>query len=67
MEFVEVIKQIMLEHGLSQSAFGAELGVNQTTVSQWLMGRKKPSYESIMAIYEKFGVTPNVLFGIEKF
>lgn len=42
------------------------LGVNQTTVSQWLAGKKKPGYDSIKLIYEKLGVTPNVLFGIDE-
>ena len=65
MEFVEVIRDIMSENGLSQEAFARIIGVNQTTVSQWLLGKKKPSYDSIRSIYEKFGATPNELFGIK--
>ena len=42
------------------------LDLNQTTISQWLLGKKKPSYDSIMAIYKNFGITPNELFGIER-
>lgn len=53
------------EKGLSQPKLADALGVNQTTISQWLLGIKKPSYDSIMLIYEKFGVTPNSLFGTE--
>ena len=56
----------MYERGFSQQKLADILGVNQTTVSQWLLGRKKPGYDSIMLIYEKFGIEPNVLFGIEK-
>ena len=62
----EVIRQIMLDNKLSQQAFADIIGVNQTTVSQWLLGRKKPGYDSILAIYEKFGIEPNLLFGIDK-
>ena len=65
MPYVEIIKQIMLENGLSQQGLADILGVNQTTVSQWLLGRKKPGYDSIMLIYQKFGIEPNLLFGIE--
>ena len=65
MYYVEIIKDVMKEHGLSQQAFADVLGVNQTTVSQWLLGRKKPGYDSIMALYEKFDIEPNLLFGIE--
>jgi len=56
----------MQERGLSQQAFADILGVNQTTVSQWLLGRKKPGYDNILLLYEKFDVEPNWLFGVEK-
>ena len=66
MGYVEVIKQVMIERGLSQQAFADILGINQTTVSQWLLGKKKPGYDSIMLLYEKFEIEPNLLFGIER-
>lgn len=66
MVYVEIIKQIMQEKGLSQQTFADILGVNQTTVSQWLLGKKKPGYDSILLLYEKFDIEPNLLFGIEK-
>ena len=65
MPYVEVLKQIMIEHGLSQQKLADILEVNQTTVSQWLLGRKKPGYDSILQIYKKFDISPNQLFGIE--
>ena len=66
MQYIEIIKQIMQEKGLSQQGLADILGVNQTTVSQWLLGRKKPGYDSILLIYEKFDIEPNLLFGVEK-
>ena len=66
MYYVDIIKQIMQEKGLSQQTFADILGVNQTTVSQWLLGKKKPGYDSIMLLYKNFDVEPNLLFGIEK-
>ena len=65
MPYVEIIKQIMEERGLSQQKLADILGVNQTTVSQWLLGRKKPGYDSILLIYQKFDILPNALFGID--
>ena len=65
MWYIEIIKQIMHDNELSQQAFADILGVNQTTISQWLLGRKKPGYDSIMLLYEKFDIEPNLLFGIE--
>ena len=65
MPYIEIIKQLMVDNNLTQQKFADIIGVNQTTVSQWLLGRKKPGYDSILLIYEKFGVSPNTLFGIE--
>ena len=66
MGFNEIIKDIMIENNLTQTEMAKILGVNQTTVGQWLLKRKKPGYDSIMAIYKNFGVTPNELFNIDK-
>lgn len=65
MPYIEVLKEIMSINNLSQQKLADALGVNQTTVSQWLLGKKKPGYDSIMLICEKFDVEPNTLFGIE--
>lgn len=62
MVYRDVIKQIMIENKLSQQQLADILGVNQTTVSQWLLGRKKPGYDSIMLLYKKFKIEPNELF-----
>lgn len=63
--FSEVILDIMIKNKLSQEKLAKILQVNQTTIGQWLNGKKKPSYDSIKAIYENFGITPNELFGID--
>lgn len=64
MYYIEVIQDLMAEKGLSQQKLADALNINQTTVSQWLLGRKKPSFDSILLLYEKFGIEPNTLFGI---
>lgn len=56
----------MIKNNLSQFGLAQIIGVNQTTISQWLLGKKHPRYEHILAFYEKFGVTPNEFFGIEE-
>lgn len=65
MMYIEIIKQLMLEKNLSQKKLADILNVNQTTVSKWLLGKKKPSYDSIYMFYLKFGIEPNQFFGIE--
>lgn len=61
--YIELIRQIMAEKQLSQAKFAEKIGVNQTTVSQWLMGRKKPGYDNIEAICKQFEITPDEFFG----
>ncbi len=61
--YIEIIRQIMAERQLSQAEFASLIGVNQTTVSQWLLGRKKPRYDNIAAICSEFDITPNEFFG----
>ncbi len=63
--FQDVIKELMQFKHLTRRQLAETLGVDQTTVGQWLRGKKKPGYDSISALYEKFGVEPNLLFGIE--
>jgi len=65
MEYIEIIKNILITHNLSQEKLANILGVNQTTVGQWILGKKKPSYDSILALYHHFGITPNEIFGID--
>ena len=65
MPYIEIIREIMQQYNLSQQKLADLLGINQTTVSQWLLGKKKPGYDSILLLYDKFGIEPNLLFGIE--
>lgn len=65
MNYIELLEQVMLERKLSQQKIAEILDVNQTTVSQWLLGRKKPGYDSILSICMNFGITPNEFFGCE--
>lgn len=65
MSYSEIIKEILVENNFSQEEMAKKLGVNQTTVSQWILGKKKPGYDSIYLIYKNFGITPNQLFGVE--
>ena len=66
MPYSEVIRQLMIEKGLSQEKLARILHINQTTVGQWLRGKKKPSYDNILAFYTEFGITPDELFGVAK-
>ena len=64
MKYAETIRQLMYDHNLSQQKLADALGVHQTTVGQWLLGKKKPNYDNILAFYEKFGIEPNQFFDL---
>lgn len=66
MQYIDIIKEIMIENNLSQQGLANVIGVNQTTVGQWLLGKKKPGYDSILALCESFNVEPNDFFDIIK-
>ena len=54
----------MIEHNLSQEKLAKMIGVNQTTIGQWLRGKKKPNYDSIYQLYKVFNIFPNELFDL---
>lgn len=41
MLYSDIIKDIMVEQGLSQEVFAKAIGVHQTTVGQWILGKKE--------------------------
>ena len=64
MKIGEYIKEIMIENGLSQTQLAQILNVSQKTISNWLNGVDKPNAASLLAIYEKFNITPNEILNI---
>lgn len=62
----EKIKEILEENELSQEKLAKILNVSQKAVSNWVTGTDCPKASSMMLIYEKFGITPNELLGIEE-
>ncbi len=65
MIYSKIIKDILKENKISQQIMADKLGVNQTTISQWILGKKKPSFDNILEIYKIYNITPNELFGVE--
>lgn len=66
MNFAEIIRRIKEDNGLSQKETGELLGVNQTTVGQWLKDKKKPNFYNILTICEITQLTPNELLGFDE-
>lgn len=56
------LKTLRQDHGLTQDSLGKMLGVDQTTVSAWENGTRKPSTQMMQHIEDIFGVNKEEIF-----
>lgn len=47
---MEQLRTYLAQHGISQAAFAALIGVNESTVSRYLKGPVKPSWDTARTI-----------------
>ena len=66
MEAKEVIEEILVANNFSQADLALIMHVSQKAVSNWINGKELPQVRNIIMIYEKFGITPNELLGLEE-
>lgn len=59
--FGENIKKLRIVNGLSAQELGEELGVAQSTVSNWESGRKEPNFEILQRVSIYFRVSTDRL------
>ena len=63
-EFTVILKDFLLENGLSQTQFAAKIGVKQSQVSEWLKGKAKPSYDILRQMSLAFNISADFFLGI---
>jgi transcriptional regulator with XRE-family HTH domain len=51
---------LFLHHDSAREA-AKTLGVSENTVSRWLNGKRKPSYDALMTIARTYGINPGLL------
>lgn len=61
------IKEIRLEHGLSQEKFGELLSVSQDTISLWEKGKSVPTAEFLIAIAQQFDVSVDYILCLKNY
>ena len=61
----ERIKELMKAEGISQYALAKKLGISQSTICNWLNGKKEPSIESLWRLADFFGETIDYIVGRE--
>ena len=57
------IKELREAKGLTQEAFGALLGVNQSTIASWESGKKSPTLANMVKIADALGVSLDEAMG----
>ena len=61
----QIIKQLRKERGLTQEELAEQLNVTAQAVSKWENGTSLPDISQVVPLASVFGVTTDVLFGIE--
>ena len=65
MDFIEILKDIMIDYNLNQSQLAQKIGVKQSQVSEWLKGKSKPGYDNIKAICASLGLSADRILGLD--
>jgi len=60
---IDRIKELLKSDGLTQCKLASGIGVNQSTVCNWLNGKKEPSIESLWKLADFFDVSVDYLIG----
>lgn len=64
---VERIKDLMMTERLSQYALAKSINVSQSTICNWLNGKKEPSVESLWKLADFFDVSVDYFIGRKNF
>lgn len=65
MDFIDILKDIMVDLNLNQSSLAKLVGVKQGQVSEWLKGKSKPGYDSLKAICKALDISGDRILGLK--
>lgn len=65
MDFIETLKDIMIEFDLNQSQLANKIGVKQSQISEWLKGKSKPGYDNLKSICIALDISGDRILGLE--
>ena len=66
MDFIDILKDIMIDYNLNQSQLADKIGLKQSQVSEWLSGKSKPGYDSIKTICLALDISADRLLGLDE-
>ncbi|MGN1201182.1 MAG: helix-turn-helix domain-containing protein [Candidatus Caccovivens sp.] len=65
MNFVDILKDIMVDQNLNRAQIAKLVGVKPSQVSEWLSGKYKPGYDTLRAICKGLGVSGDDILGLK--
>ncbi len=65
MDFIDILKDIMIDYNLNQSQLANKIGLKQSQISEWLKGKSKPGYDNLKAICLALDISADRLLGID--
>ena len=66
MDFIDILKDIMIDMGLNQTELASRVGVKPSQVSEWLKGKSKPGYDKLKAICIGLDIPADRLLGLDE-
>ena len=66
MDFKDILKDIMVDLNLNQTALAKAIGVKQSQISEWLKGKSKPGYDSLRAICKALDISGDRILGLDE-
>lgn len=66
MNIGDTIKRELEARGMSQVELAEKAGLKEVSISRYINNTRKPSYESLIAIADAFGMSLDALVGREK-
>ncbi len=64
-KFVERLKELRLERGLSKEQVSKDTGLSRSAISLWEAGKRVPNAEAVVVLAKYFEVTTDFLLGVD--
>ena len=65
MEFKEILRELRIEHHLSQMQLSIKTGISQSAIAKWELGKTEPTASAIITLAKFFNETTDYILGLE--